>query len=252
MSVVRSIKDFILSYYYPSDQYFLISFPKTGRTWLFYMIDQMKNLSDHPLKSSPYFMFNEHDSSEIIIENGIRNNPLDIYNYKSRYRYRRGKVIFLVRDPRDVIVSHFYQVTKRSKNPFVFDSISEFVRDDILGFKRIIHYYNLWFKNKEIPRDFLLIKYEDLLQNGASELQKVNDFLNLDISVEEIKIIYNNSSAKKMRRKELENQTSVKDRNQLKVRNARIGGYKNELLEKDILFCNQEMKKLNSYFQYKI
>ncbi|MGY8989872.1 MAG: sulfotransferase domain-containing protein, partial [Flavobacteriales bacterium] len=121
------------------------------------MINQMKEQSNHKLKKEKYFIFNEHDNSEIILEDGTRNNPLDVFKFTSRFRYKRGKVIFLVRDPRDVIISHFYQVTKRSKNPFIFNSISEFVKDDILGFKRIIHFYNVWKRNKDIPQDFLLV-----------------------------------------------------------------------------------------------
>ena len=135
MKLWRDIKDFVLSFYYPKGQYFLVSFPKTGRTWLMYMLNQIKDLSNHPLKESKNFIFNEHDNSEIIIENGYRNNPSDVFRYTNRFRYRRSKVIFLVRDPRDVVVSHFYQVTKRAKNPFVFNSITDFVKHDILGLK---------------------------------------------------------------------------------------------------------------------
>ena len=123
MKAFRNIKDFILSYYYPRNQYFLVSFPKTGRTWLIHMINQMKEISNHPMKHAEHFIFNEHDSSEIIIENGFRNNPNDLFKFSERLRYRKGKVLFLVRDPRDVVVSHYYQLTKRAKNPFIFDSI---------------------------------------------------------------------------------------------------------------------------------
>ena len=257
MECWKNLKDFLLSFYYPKEQFFLVSFPKTGRTWLFYMIKKMKKLSNHPLKDSSSFIFQEHDNSEIIIENGTRNNPLDIFNYTSRYKYRRGKVIFLVRDPRDVVVSHYHQVTKRAERPFVFSSISEFVKDNVLGFKRIIHFYNLWLKNKHIPKEFILIKYEDLLESGLTELQKINHFLNLNISKSDIENIYNNSSADKIRKKELANKLEGfkdfgKDRNQLKVRNAKIGGFKDELSNEDILYCNEEMKMLSTYFNYKI
>lgn len=257
MKLRRNIKDFILSFSYPKWQYFLVSFPKTGRTWLMHMINHLKELSNHPLKHQEQFIFNEHDNSEIIIENGYRNNPLDLFRFTGRNRYRRGKVIFLVRDPRDVVVSHFHQVTKRAKNPFVFDSISDFIKDETLGFNRIIHYYNLWHKSRNIPKEFLLIKYEDLLENGEGELQKINEYLNLNISVSDIKKVYKNSSANKMRRKELANQLDGfkdfgKEKNQLKVRNAKIGGYVKELSEEDIAYCNAQMEKLDSYFNYKI
>lgn len=257
MKIWRDIKDYLLSFKYPKGQYFLVSFPKTGRTWLMHMINQMKDESNHFLKNKDDFIFNEHDNSEIIIENGIRNNPLDVFRFTSRLRYKRGKVIFLVRDPRDVVVSHFHQVTKRAQNPFVFNSISDFVQDEILGFKRIIHFYNLWYNNKNIPNDFLLIKYEDLLENGMEALNKINDYLDLNIPIQLVEKIYTNSSADKMRNKELLNQLDGfkdfgKDRNQLKVRNAKIGGYKKELSVEDINYCNQELKNLNSYFNYKV
>ena len=257
MKFWRDIKDFILSYYYPKNQYFLVSFPKTGRTWLNYMIKQMVKQSNHPVKNNQNFILNEHDNSEIIIENGTRNNALDVFKFTSRKRYRRGKVLFLVRDPRDVVVSHFHQVTKRAKNPFVFNSISDFVKDDILGFKRIIQYYNLWFFQKDIPKDFLLIKYEDLLNQGVDTLSEINKFFNIDITKDKIEKIYSESSADKMRKKEKENKLEGftdfgKDRDKLKVRNAKSGGFINELSEDDILFCNKEMKLLNSYYNYKI
>ena len=256
MKIWRDIKDFILSYYYPKRQFFLVSFPKTGRTWLMYMINQIKEQGNHRLKKEKYFIFKEHDNSEIILEDGTRNDPLDVFKFTSRFRYRRGKVIFLVRDPRDVIVSHFHQVTKRAKNPFIFNSISEFVKDDILGFKRIIHFYNLWYYQQQKPTDFLLIKYEDLLENGVQTLSEITSFLNISITTNNLQEIYHQSSSDKMRKKEKANQLEGfndfgKSRNQLKVRNARIGGYKSELSEEDILYCNKEMKNLNTYFGYK-
>jgi len=247
----RNIKDFILSYSYQSGQYFLVSFPKTGRTWLMYMINQMQDLSS----VENDLIFNEHDNSEIILENGYRNNPKDIFNFSKRYKYRRAKLIFLVRDPRDVVVSHFHQITKRANNPFVFKSISTFIRDEILGFNRIIYYYNLWYNNKSIPKDFLLIRYEDLFQNGCYELQRINEYLCLNISDNDIRSIYNNSSADKMRRRELAGDLESfkyfgSSKNQLKVRNARIGGYKKELTQSDIRYCNKKLEDLNKYFNY--
>ena len=43
-----------------------------------------------------------------------------------------------------------------------FSSMSSFIRNNELGFNRIIHFYNLWFKQKNEVRDFILIKYEDM------------------------------------------------------------------------------------------
>ena len=168
----------------------------------------------------------------------------------------RAKVIFLARDPRDVIASNFHQVTNRSKNPFKFNSKSEFVRHNTYGFKRVIHFFNIWYNNKSKPQDFLLIKYENLLESTL-DLKKIITFLNVDISDESIERIYQESTAFKMREKERKNQLEGfsdfgKEANNLKVRKAIKGSYTSELTFEDIAFCNKEMEKLNSYFGYKI
>ncbi|MBE51030.1 MAG: hypothetical protein CMP51_04990 [Flavobacteriales bacterium] len=247
MKLLRNIKDYILSYKYSRDDVFLVSFPKTGRSWLTYMLH---NLDDYFLK-----MRSTHDLSEIIIENGFRQDPNLMFSNKNRFKFRRSKVIFLVRDPRDVVVSHFHQVTKRSKNPFIFESISEFVRDDILGFKRIIYFYNLWYNNKKIPSKFLLIKYEDLVNNGVSEIVKICEFVGLDIDIKKVQEVFKMSTADKMREMEKNNSLDGfryfgNDINHLKVRKAKVGNYTNELNSSDIEFCNHILKDLVNYYNY--
>ena len=114
----------------------------------------------------------------------------------------------------------------------------------------------MWYNNKTKPQDFLLIKYENLLENTV-DLKKVIDFLNVDISDKSIERIYQESTAHKMREKEKKNQLKGfsdfgKEANKLKVRKARKGSYLTELTLEDITFCNKEMAKLNPYFEYKI
>ena len=248
----RNIKDIVLSFYYPSGQFFLVSFPNSGRTWLMHMLRRiLKETGKENL-----YIEDTHDCSEIIIEDGTRQDPHLIFNFTSRFRYLRARVIFLSRDPRDVITSNFHQVTNRSKNPFKFNSKSEFVRHDIYGFKRVIHFFNIWYNNRKKPQDFLFIKYENLLDNTL-DLKKTLKFLNLDISDELIEKIYTESTADKMREKEKRNQLEGfsdfgKEDNKLKVRKAVKGSYLKELTFEDITFCNKKMEKLNSYFGYKI
>ena len=246
----RNIKDLILSYSYSNGKNYLVSFPKTGRTWLMYMLAKINDLS-----SDVFDIESTHDLSEIILEDGFRQDPNILFKFNKRFRYRRSKVLFLVRDPRDVIVSHYHQVTKRSKSPLVFDSISEFVHDRFIGFNRVIYFYNLWAKQRHIPKSFYLVKYENLVSNGISELENICEFLNITVDNSLIKNIYNESSADKMRKKELSNQLKNfnnfgKERNYLKVRNAKIGGYMDELDQIDIQYCKRQLQNLDPYFNY--
>ena len=111
-------------------------------------------------------------------------------------------VIFLVRDPRDVIVSLYFELSKRLPKyideeramvpeglrkrvqPFT-GSIHEFVNQDVGGFETIVRYYNIWAFNRQIPRAFMLMRYEDLFANTRAETYRLLEFIGMDHIAEE-------------------------------------------------------------------
>jgi hypothetical protein len=110
---------------------------------------------------------------------------------RSKKNFRDKKVIFLVRDPRDVIISSYFEMSKRGHlfgdNPYenrqaVFNgNLQEFINRRQGGFDTIIAYYNIWAENCHIPKDFLLLRYEDIRANPQKELRKTLNFLGLNI-----------------------------------------------------------------------
>lgn len=266
MKVWRNIKDIMLAYYLPKNDFVLVSFPKVGRTWLKFMMNKIYaelnesvnstsiNLSDQAGELA--VLKDTHDWSEIIIENGYRPDPELLFKYDKRYLYHRSKVVFMVRDPRDTIVSHYHQVTKRATNPFQFNSISDFIKDPLYGFNRIIRFYNIWANNSKVPKDFLLLRYEDLMEQGEQELRKLIDFMGIKgVSDELIKRVYEESSANKMRKLEQKAQIDGfnsfgSEANTLKVRKAKVGAYASELTAEDIHYCNEQMKALSPKYKY--
>jgi hypothetical protein len=100
-----------------------ISFPKSGRTWLRYALTQL-GVADK--------ICFHHDGFEY---NDGTNPPLDFDYSKrlARYNYS-NRIVYLHRDPRDVMVSLFYQITGRFAEFFNFHgTISEFMRDPYFG-----------------------------------------------------------------------------------------------------------------------
>ena len=63
-----------------------------------------------------------------------------------------------MRDPRDVLVSYYFQYTRRERvseraNDAQFDgTISDFIRQDIGALKSIVAFYNIWIRNRTVPR----------------------------------------------------------------------------------------------------
>lgn len=199
-----------------------------------------------------------HDSSSILNEKGTRKDVEKIFIYGGRFKYRKNRVILLVRDPRDVVISYYYQATKRTDIPLKCDSISEFVRHPHYGFERIIRFYQIWSRNRWIPKHLLIVRYEDLLTDGSATLTKILNFIdvkNFDKAI--INQVYEESQADKMRKLEIQGKVEGMrvfgtEQNSLKVRRAQSGSYKDELSEDDIQYCNDLMRKLPSIYGYSI
>ncbi|MDJ0579821.1 sulfotransferase domain-containing protein [Crocosphaera sp.] len=250
---------------------YLVSFPKCGRTWLCFMLSEMI-IKAYNLESEKTTVFVDqltkkypslppiiptHEDSYLIDERANQNDAEKLFIYGGRLKYLNNRVILLVRDPRDVVVSHYYQITKRVKNCSIqINSLTEFVRHPLYGFERIIRFYQIWNRYRWIHKHLLLIRYEDLVRKGVETLQKVIDFTKLkSIDEDLIRNVYQISEADNMRKMELQGQIDGMnfldvDRNSLKVRNAKIGSYLKELSGEDIDYCNALMEKLPRRYGY--
>ena len=121
LKVKKTLRKIVPNRFYEklsNQQVVLISFPKSGRSWLRLMLCDMVNfqfkdaeniVADtnllwkiHPLV--PYFTI-DHDDA-------CFKSPAELNLTKENYS--NAKVIFLVRDPRDVIVSWYFQLVKRN------------------------------------------------------------------------------------------------------------------------------------------
>jgi len=237
---------------------FLISYPKTGRTWLRTILGRIFskqfNLSftleilalTRKMKKVPNIAFTHANF------NAEKLDPKYILKFKKK------RIIFLVRDPRDVVVSSYFQHTKRER--VFLGTISEFIRHKVYGIERIINYYNFWYQRKNFFRDFLLIKYENLHFSPEKEIRKILKFLNLNFIRDEIiEDAISFSSFDKMREIEkrgiIENQrlkpADPKDIESYKTREGKVGEYIKYLTKEDIKFVNEKIKKLLPDFGYK-
>jgi len=247
---------------------YLFSYPKCGRTWLRLMIG--KAIALH---------FSLPDEEDILFLRTNRKVHPDVPNISvihddspmlkspdelefSKKRFREKKVILLVRDPRDVVVSSYFEIKKRNRlfgdNPYENTMMSfegeldEFIHARTGSFDTILAYYKIWAKNQHIPRDFLLIRYEDMKTNPSSELRRVLDFIGLyDINEPEVAEAVTYASFENMRKMELEKrfQTGIlnpgdpADQNSFKTRSGKISGYYEYLSRDEIEYLNLKMSK---------
>jgi len=191
---------------------------------------------------------------------------------QSKRKYTDKKVIFLARDPRDVIISSYFEAKNRSDlfgdNPYeprsqkFSGSLSEFIHKPHGGFETILEYYNIWAKNSNIPEAFLLVRYEDMKDDPTRELRRVLSFLSLDnITDQEVQAAVEFASFDNMRALEVEGQLSqdilspgrTDNVNSYKTRSGKIGGYKDSLSQDEIAYLNHKMQaSLSDFYGYSI
>ena len=259
----------------------IIGYPKSGNTWIRmliynYFLDKFKfNFQDSFFDEARINIKNE---SNIIFSHGTKDRRIQKMTDANidPFISKNNKTIFLVRDPRDVLVSLFYHEVYRYgskkysediwKKMFLLKDKSDdptfsgFIRSDIRGINYIVDFMNYWFANKEKYSDFKIITYEDL-HNTRETMREILNFFSIDINEESIdKAIYN-SSFDKMRSKEIHlggseiDMSIPKNLNDIrtyKVRKGIIGSYKKELFNIDDLnYVNDIIKqKLNKIFKY--
>lgn len=242
---------------------FLISFPKCGRTWLRLMLGMAiaKHFNlEHPdlisaiVDLQPLARLHP-DIPKICVTHDDK--PLwkkAVMLNESKEEYKNAKVIFLVRDPKDAIVSSYFQKTKRyvgKKHGAYEGELSAYIREEVGSLDSLLAFYNIWAANRHIPKDFLLVRYEDMHVNIQKELQRTLSFIGLNnISDDIIKEAIKFASFDNMRRMEEEGKLAVrlqpgdsKDPESYKTRKGKVGGYTEYLTQDDIEYINQRMRE---------
>jgi len=252
----------------------VVSFGKSGRTWLRVMLSRFYQLK-HGLSEKNLMGFDNlhRKNPEIPVIFFTHDNYLKDYtrHVDSKQDYYDQKVVLLVRDPRDVVVSQFFQwkyrMRSRKKNLNKYPehgkdiSIYDFVMDRDAGLLKIIDFMNLW--AHEMPRiaNILVVRYEDMRTRTAEVLQQIVEFIGTPGSEAQIQGAVEFSSVENMKKLEekktfwLSGSRMVpKDRknpNSYKVRRAKVGGFRDYFEDQQIAALEQLInEQLDPVFGY--
>jgi hypothetical protein len=228
--------------------YVIVSPPKCGRTWLRMMLSR--------------FFQNRYGLPEgdlLGYDNYHRLNPaiprirfthdryINLYtgNRDSKRDFYPKRVILLVRDPRDVVVSNYFQWIN-CVNPYKKKLLNipehpervpifEYAMTRQFGIPRTVEFLNAWAGELEKTRAHLRIRYEDMRRQPAAILRQVLAFMDIEATAEEIAAVVEWTSFENMQRLEQDRtfdtgsrRLMIKDPDNpgaLKVRRGKVGGY---------------------------
>ncbi|MFB9058766.1 MULTISPECIES: sulfotransferase domain-containing protein [Sphingobium] len=168
---------------------FLVSYPKSGRTWLRYLLScyfaESAKLGFEPDLTSTFRILPNFDRDPVrgidafIGRTGEAGLPLILVShlpYRERLFLDRP-VLFLVRDPRDVIVSAYFHATRHKKS-FSGD-MAAFLDEPKYGMAALTAYLNGWAAGLA-GRPHHLISYEHMLAEPMPAVAGILAFLGVE------------------------------------------------------------------------
>jgi hypothetical protein len=228
----------------------VVSYTKSGRTWLRVLLSNMLarcyGLDDKELLNGDNLHRMDARAPKVFFAADTRLPYPELGPARVTVQPHQ-RVLFLVRDPRDVAVSFHFHIKHRANqrelrrkriSPAVreFD-LDRFVVDPSFGIMRVIGYLNRWVEQRAALPHAEVLRYEDLRADTAKELARVATFIGLDVDPPLINAVVDFADFESLKKKERDGYFNS-DRLGLrkadneasgKVRQGEVGGYRARL-----------------------
>ncbi len=234
-----------------------ISHPKSGRTWLRAMVGRVlcgrTGLSETELLNTRVLtaaaglpVLKWHHGGASLKSPCPRHDEL-----RFDERFAGKSIIFVMRDPRDTLVSSYFQAVKRSESiTGSVGDIGEFIRSSERGLLKWIAFHNLWHENLPRLRSFHLVRYESMHAEPVATLRGVLEAMGLrEVRDEELTSAIEFARFDNLRSLEASGRLrdtalkpkSASDPDSFKVRKGQVGGYREALSEDDLAFIEDTL-----------
>ncbi|XP_018409899.1 PREDICTED: 3-beta-hydroxysteroid sulfotransferase-like [Nanorana parkeri] len=200
------------------DDVFNVTYPKSGTTWLQEILSLIYSNGD-PTPVKTQFSWDrvpwlEQHRARNKLEN--RPSPRLITTHVPRHIFpqsfdkSKAKVIYTIRNPKDVCVSLYYFALiaqfMESREDFQ-DFISLFLSKNTL-FGRWFEHVKEWLTMKDNP-NFLILSYDSMIKDLKSNVVKICKFLGKDLDDAAIDSVVEHSSFKAMKENNMSNYSAV-------------------------------------------
>jgi len=170
------------------DDIFLVSYPRSGNTWIRFLLGTLisgEKIDWHNMESGIPDIYRNTNKELLKV-----NRPRFLKSHHP-YEKKYNKVVYLVRDVRDVILSYynFHLKFKQEIDPIksMDQFIEKFIMGDLDDFGTWKGNVDSWISNNyQIKNGFLLVKYEELKDDTFKCVKDILSFINVNRKDEEI------------------------------------------------------------------
>jgi len=185
------------------DDTFLVSYPKSGNTWMRFLIANL-------LQQNPPVGLLEADCLIPSVDAKSKKFFDDMKSprvIKSHFSFIPAykRVIYVVRDPRDVVMSQYHYQIKRGvlEGDASLDSfVQRFLKGEVCPYGSWGDNVGSWTATRRDDPSFLLLRYEDMLADVTSGAAKIYNFLGFGQDTNRIAVAVERSSLENMRKVE--------------------------------------------------
>ena len=215
--------------------YVVVSYPKSGRTWLraaltFYFAERY-GLENPPLLEFANLHYLDRRIPKVYFTHDDNPNGRPEALRRDKSRYRRKRVLFLARDPRDVTVSMYFHRKNRDLDLDV--PIFDFANGADGGLRTTIEFMNIWADAlREIPQSHCL-SYEAMHARPRETMADVLRFLGEEPDPHAVEVAIERArfdGLRAMERSGAFESSRLKpadtvDEDSFKVRRGKVGGF---------------------------
>jgi hypothetical protein len=184
------------------DDTFIVSYPRSGNTWTRFLVANLL----HPEEPTSFANIERLvPDSEAQSSRYLRRIPRPRVIKSHQYfdpRYKR--VIYVVRDPRDVALS-YYDFERKYRHIDDAYPLQNYASDFVSGRLSSADWgtwgenVGSWVSTRRGQKDFLLLRYEDMLENTMLEVAKIAAFFGTEAAAERVRGAVERSSVQRMR-----------------------------------------------------
>ncbi|XP_076193046.1 sulfotransferase 1 family member D1-like isoform X1 [Aptenodytes patagonicus] len=196
------------------DDLLIATYPKSGTTWLSEILDMIYHDGDvEKCRRDAIFNrvpFLEMKAPEML--SGVEllektpsprlvKTHLPVRLLPTSFRDKDCKVIYMARNPKDVVVSYyyFYQMAKVHPNPGTLGEFLETFMAGKVAYGSWYEHVQGWWEKKQ-EKQLLYLFYEDMKKDPQQEVQKILQFLGKEVAEGTVARILHHTSFQEMRK----------------------------------------------------
>src|ERR1700728_197972 len=221
------------------DDVFIVSYPKSGTTWMQMIVYQL--LKDRDMNIPHIETVIPHLEEDMTLMHADLEGLPNPRILKSHLRYGEipkgcGRYIYAMRDGLDVMVSFYYHYRRAFGYVGDLDSFSKLFMKGEVVYGGWFSHVNEWTSNA-YGLTVLIVRYEDLSRDLAGQVRRIAQFCSQPLDEPVLTRVLENSSFEVMRKHEMKFDnmarkraaTKVKEEDNHFIRKGRVGGWRDEV-----------------------